>query len=306
MTASPDSPTKRSQLPSRNEPEARRKQLLDLSNELLSRVVPFLDPPTTVLLGLTCKHLLNIVTSLCQTDLMSIVPKYLGSAKPPAILEPYIPTEEESFMMFCAKGALSLCWQIGFDRFYKDTRVFSFEFLKVLSRLDYAPNDRIGHWCFGHHHVHLGDDVPCAFCTMTMSLKWSYNAGRNQGKSDLVAVVREEWKVPREPGGGEGMGSLDSVPGKDIMSDGRKRSLETAFCITDEVNSMILNAADNGFAEKDDAGSDGSVKEDDEDTISDADDSDDEYEESSSTVNEGEGNADAEDEAGSTDNADDQ
>lgn len=94
-----------------------------LSNELLAKVVPFLDPPSAVCFALTCKHMMVVVTTVCTTELNGICPKDIRN-EPPAVLQKY----EQ-----CERGK-----QISkhFD-------------MTVMARLEFIPN---GSWWFWQRH----------------------------------------------------------------------------------------------------------------------------------------------------------
>lgn len=170
-----------------------RAPILKLSNELLTKIVLSLDPPTAVCLGLSCKQHYKMVPAACKTTFRKICPRFADESSGSPLLPPYYPTPEEILVQRYASTAIKL---IDAVRDYDKPRpkcLLSTDYIALMNRLagyDILFNPNNLNYCSvndGHMTDSPGAVDNCGVCTV-MQLMQAFrvysNHGVGEGPSD--------------------------------------------------------------------------------------------------------------------------
>ena len=172
------------------DPTPKAKELVDLSNETLSRIVCNLDAPSAVCLGLTCKQLMSLVTTVCNRDLVSIVPKYAYSDQgTPAVLDDYTSTIIVNRLFRDIDRALHTCYDIGLGQVVAGQKQYSLKRIGLLNQFNY--NLYGSHLLEGHDRCCRPNSSTCVICGLLGLMDGSYRRGR----SDMLKELEETGEV---------------------------------------------------------------------------------------------------------------
>ena len=106
-----------------------------LSNEILTKIMLRLYPPTAVCLGLSCKQFYKVVPAACQTSFRRICPESRSENNLPTLLQPYHPTTEEKITSQYALTAFRLIDELREDMQDMSKYLVSPDYISLVGRL---------------------------------------------------------------------------------------------------------------------------------------------------------------------------
>ena len=138
-----------------------------LSNELLRKVVKNLHAPAAVCLALTCKHLMTVVTSVCDCNLDSIVRRYKSDVLCydwDNALQDYTPTAADIVLSSEVNSAYNYLFGLAYETIYGLKVGYTLEYIGLMNQFDdpkMYPHARKGH----AKCLRLGQSE-CAMCAV--------------------------------------------------------------------------------------------------------------------------------------------
>ena len=164
-----------------------------LSNELLTKIVLQLDPPTAVCFGLSCKQFYKLLPVVSKTTFSKICPRFADESSESPLLPQYCPTPSEIMLQRYAITAIKLLDAV---RDYNDSKpkcLLSTDYVALMSRLsgsDLLFNPYNINPCSvyqGHTSDSPGALNDCGVCTVVQLMQGFRvfgNHGTEEGPSD--------------------------------------------------------------------------------------------------------------------------